>query len=220
MVRSLEVSNTPTTQSLRTRGVGRAGTRACAGGLRLTVEVHPETGVIEHVAIESFCKGAEADHAGFAAALLGQTVDVAVTLDHRFIAGLLGNLPQHSMHQAVLAHEALHAAVADYRGEPAAAASARTIACSCFVVREATIARAIRMNALKTVAEVTHFTQAAASCGSCSLSVETILARVHAEMVAEGALHPGEAFQQPVASPASASGRRRVACGGAPALVR
>jgi NifU-like protein len=56
------------------------------------------------------------------------------------------------------------------------------------------IERAVRMNKLTTTDQVTHYTKAAGSCGTCVEGLEDVLYKTNKAMVAEGLLTAAEAF--------------------------
>jgi NifU-like protein len=56
------------------------------------------------------------------------------------------------------------------------------------------VERAIRVNKLTTMEQVTQFTKAMGSCGTCVEGVEAVLTKVNAEMVAAGDLDAALAF--------------------------
>jgi len=56
------------------------------------------------------------------------------------------------------------------------------------------VERAVRMNTLTSLEQITHFTKAGGGCGTCAEQIEAVLFRVNAAMVSEGALSAEEAF--------------------------
>ena len=74
--------------------------------------------------------------------------------------------------------EALEAALENYRtkkGIKKVIGENDRIVCKCFGVSEKTIIKAIELNNLKTVDEVTHFTKAGGGCGKCKGEIEKII---------------------------------------------
>jgi NifU-like protein len=66
--------------------------------------------------------------------------------------------------------------------------------CKCFGIDEGMIERAVRMNRLTRPEQVTDYTKASGSCGTCVEGVEAVLARVNAAMVTEGLIAQDVAF--------------------------
>jgi len=80
--------------------------------------------------------------------------------------------------------EALEAAIRNYRGgkqEKVIVGVAEKVVCKCFSVTESHIIKAIKLNNLKTVDEVTNFTKAGGGCGQCKGEIEKILKDYWAE---------------------------------------
>jgi NifU-like protein len=183
---------TPNDSWPRTRGIGRAGSRACGGGLRLVLEVDPATSTVQEIEVQAFCRGVSgACYERLHDALEGRALDAVLALSQRDLADILGDDDDQRLHQAVMAHEALWCAACDLRGVPLPPRP--SMACQCYALREDTLVRTIRMNRLTRLSDVTTFTNAGKSCGTCAECVSELLARVNAEMVQEGVLRPDEA---------------------------
>lgn len=95
-------------------GVGTVGNAKCGDIMKIYIKV--EDDVIVDVKFKTFgCGAAIATSSRATEMVMGKTIDEALKVTNKMVADSLGGLPAVKMHCSVLAEEALHAAIQDYK---------------------------------------------------------------------------------------------------------
>ena len=95
-------------------GVGTVGNAKCGDIMRIYIKV--ENDVITDVKFKTFGCGAAIATSSKATELVkGLTLDEALKITNKMVMDALGGLPPVKVHCSVLAEEALHAAIQDYK---------------------------------------------------------------------------------------------------------
>lgn len=95
-------------------GVGQAGNPKCGDIMKIFIEV--ENNIITDIKFKTFgCASAIASSSMATELVKGKTLDEAWNLTNRAVAEALDGLPPIKMHCSVLAEEAIHGAINDYR---------------------------------------------------------------------------------------------------------
>ena len=95
-------------------GVGTVGNAKCGDIMRIYIKV--EDDVITDVKFKTFgCGAAIATSSRATEMVKGKTIEEALKVTNKMVADSLGGLPPVKMHCSVLAEEALHAAIKDYK---------------------------------------------------------------------------------------------------------
>ena len=95
-------------------GVGTVGNAKCGDIMRIYIKV--ENDVIVDVKFKTFgCGAAVATSSKATEMVKGKTIDEALQITNKAVMEALGGLPPVKVHCSVLAEEALHAAIQDYR---------------------------------------------------------------------------------------------------------
>ena len=95
-------------------GTGTVGNAKCGDIMKMDIKV--ENGIIVDVKFKTFGCGAAIATSSKATELVkGKTLDEALQLTNKAVAEALDGLPPVKMHCSMLAEQAIHAAIEDYR---------------------------------------------------------------------------------------------------------
>ena len=95
-------------------GVGTVGNAKCGDIMKMYLKV--ENGVIVDVKFKTFgCGAAIATSSKATEMVKGKTIEEALQITNKQVADSLGGLPPVKIHCSLLAEEALHAAIQDYK---------------------------------------------------------------------------------------------------------
>jgi NifU-like protein len=150
------------------------GAESCGDAVRLYWVVDPATDVIKAAKFKSFgCGTAIASSDMMADLCVGKTVEQAAKITNIDVERALRDdaetpaVPPQKMHCSVMAYDVIKKAVAQHKGVDMSSLETETIVCGCGRVSLGTVVDAIRLNDLKTVEDITHFTKAGGFCKSC-----------------------------------------------------
>ncbi len=97
-------------------GVGEAGNPKCGDIMKIYLKVNDDTKIIDDVKFKTFgCASAIASSSMATELIKGKTIQDAWDLTNAAVAEALDGLPPIKMHCSVLAEEAIHEALNDYR---------------------------------------------------------------------------------------------------------
>src|SRR5574344_1995745 len=144
--------------------IGEAGSLICGDMLKLYLKID-ENNIVTDAKFQTFgCGSAVASSSILTEMIIGKSLDEVKNITNKEIAEELGGLPPEKMHCSVMGHEALEDALKKYYGDSYTLGGGEVIEdkviCTCFNVTESQIIEAIKINGLKTVAEVTNYTKA------------------------------------------------------------
>ena len=94
--------------------VGQVGNPICGDQMRMYIKV--SDGKIADLRWKTYgCASAIASTSALSELAKGKTLDEALKIDEKMIDDYLGNLPKHKFHCSILGHDALKAAIENYR---------------------------------------------------------------------------------------------------------
>ena len=100
-------------------GSGTVGNPKCGDIMKMDIKV--EDGIIVDVKFKTFGCGAAIATSSMATEMVkGKSIDEALELTNQAVAEALGGLPPVKMHCSMLAEQAIHAAIEDYKKKAAA----------------------------------------------------------------------------------------------------
>ena len=95
-------------------GTGTVGNAKCGDIMKMDIQV--ENGIITDVRFKTFGCGAAIATSSMATEMVkGKTIEEALQLTNKAVAEALDGLPPVQMHCSMVAEEAIHAAIEDYR---------------------------------------------------------------------------------------------------------
>ncbi len=95
-------------------GIGTVGNAKCGDIMRIFIKV--ENKVIVDVKFKTFgCGAAIATSSKATEMVMGKTIDEALKITNKMVTEELGGLPEVKLHCSVLAEEALHEAIKNYK---------------------------------------------------------------------------------------------------------
>ena len=95
-------------------GIGEVGNQTCGDIMRFYIKV--ENDVITDIKFKTLgCGAAIATSSAATEMVKGKTIEEALKLTNQMVVEKLGGLPEVKIHCSVLAEEALHAAIDDYK---------------------------------------------------------------------------------------------------------
>lgn len=96
--------------------VGLVGNPICGDQMKMFLKIDKKTNRITDIAWKTYgCASAIASTSALSELAKGKTLDEALKIGPEEINEFLGGLPEHKFHCSILGHEALRAAIKNYR---------------------------------------------------------------------------------------------------------
>ena len=150
------------------------GAEVCGDAIRAFWAVDPSTNRIKDARFKTFgCGTAIASSDMMCEMIIGKTVDEAMKITNIDVERSLRDdvdtaaIPPQKMHCSVMAYDVIRKAASEYKGVDMDSLEEEEIVCQCARVSLRTIKDVIRINDLKTVEDITHYTKAGGFCKSC-----------------------------------------------------
>lgn len=154
--------------------VGDVGSISCGDALKLMLTID-ENEVVVDAKFQTFgCASAIASSSALTELIIGKTVRDIESITNDVICDYLGGLPKEKIHCSVMGHEALEAAIRDFRGEPDKVIEGNMV-CECFHVTDVAIRKAVSEHELTTLEDVTSYLKAGGGCGNCHDAIQDII---------------------------------------------
>jgi NifU-like protein len=157
---------------------GRSASFNCGASLRISLQIDESQRIVEAKFKAAGCSVMVAAAELMTGQVRGMNTGEAAALGQQFvlIETQLGQLEMQRTDCARMACDALLKAIQEYSDSVRESWEGdQALICTCFGVSEKTIEREIRVNALRTIAEVTRACNAGAGCRSCYPLIEDIL---------------------------------------------
>lgn len=150
------------------------GAEVCGDAIRLFWAIDPKTQKILLARYKTFgCGTAIASSDVMAEMCIEKTVDEALKITNLDVERAMRDdenkaaIPPQKMHCSVMAYDVIKKAASIYKGVEVESLEQEDIVCECARISLRTIKDVIRINDLKTVEDITHYTKAGAFCKSC-----------------------------------------------------
>ena len=96
-------------------GIGEVGNAKCGDIMKIYMKID-ENQVISDIKFKTFgCGAAIATSSKATEMVMGKTIDEALAITNKMVTDALGGLPEVKLHCSVLAEEALHEAIKNYK---------------------------------------------------------------------------------------------------------
>lgn len=95
--------------------MGQVGNPICGDQMRMYIKVSKDGKIVDLRWKTYGCASAIASTSALSELAKGRTLDEALKIDAHEIDDYLGNLPKHKFHCSILGHDALRAAIENYR---------------------------------------------------------------------------------------------------------